>query len=270
MRYFFHIGYKGTAYKGWQRQNNVLGIQEELEECLSKFLKEKVNCIGCGRTDSGVHASQYFFHINTNQTWNNKLLIPLNKMLPTDISVYNVVEVEPNDHAQFSADARTYNYFIHTQKNPFLSDISSFYEIEPNFQLMSKAASLVSKYQDFRAFCKSPDRHNHTLCEIHSIQFYANNDKTKFRLQITANRFLKSMIRILVHELIEVGTGLKRIEEFEEMIRSKTAPKFVNSAYPQGLYLSQIHYPFLNMEAKSEFCPMLEIDNWVEIKPSDD
>ena len=266
VRYFFHIGYKGTAYKGWQRQNNVKGIQEVLEDYLSKLLKEKVNCIGCGRTDAGVHASQYYFHINTQKAWNDSLLYPLNKILPSDISVYDVFEVDSNNHCQFSATSRTYDYFIHTQRIPFLNDISSYYDIKPDAKLMSNAASLLLKYSDFRAFCKSPDRHNHTLCDLISIHFFSNKDQTKFRLQITANRFLKGMIRILVYELIEVGIGLKSISEFEDMIQNRIAPKFLNSAYPQGLYLSQINYPFISLKNNLNNCPMMNIDQWTLIE----
>ncbi len=266
MRYFFHIGYKGTAYKGWQRQNNVTSVQEVLEDNLSKLLKEKVVCIGCGRTDAGVHASQYYFHINTDKIWNDHNLFAINKILPPNISVYDVFEVGPKNHAQSSAKERTYNYFIHTKKNPFLNDISSYYDINPDVGLMSKAASLLLKYSDFRAFCKSPDLHNHTLCDIFSIQFFSNKDQTKFHLQITANRFLRGMIRILVHELIEVGTGKKSISEFEDMIRNKTAPKFLRTAYPQGLYLSQIDYPFRTSLTNSDFCPMIKIDQWIPIE----
>ena len=268
MRYFFHIGYKGTEYKGWQRQNNVTSVQQVLEDNLSKLLKEKVVCIGCGRTDAGVHASQYFFHINTDKIWNNHHLFAVNKILPPSISVYDVFEVDPKIHAQTSAKERTYDYFIHTKKIPFLNNISSYYDIHPNAGLMSKAASVLLKYSDFRAFCKSPDSHNHTRCDIFSIQFFSNEDQTKFRLQITANRFLRAMIRILVHELIEVGIGKKSIVEFEDMIRNKTAPKFLNLAFPQGLYLSQIAYPFHKSLANSDYCPMTQIDQWIPIEPN--
>lgn len=265
MRYFFHIGYKGTNYRGWQRQNNVTSVQEVLEDNLSKLLKEKVVCIGCGRTDAGVHSSQYFFHINTDKIWTDNLLYPLNKILPPDISVYNVHEVGPNDHSQFSASERTYNYFIHTKKNPFLSEISSFYSIIPDIVKINKAISILTKYRDYRALCKSPDRHNNTLCDIYSVQFFTDFSKTNFRLQITANRFLKAMIRILVHELIEVGVGLKSTEQFEEMIKSKTSPQFLNLAHPQGLYLSHIKYPFLNTSPIDDFCPLLKIKQWIPI-----
>ncbi len=268
MRYFFHIAYKGTAYKGWQRQNNVTSVQEVLEDNLSKLLKEKIVCIGCGRTDAGVHASQYYFHINTDKLWNDNHLFVINKILPLTISVYDVFEVDNKNHAQRSAKERTYNYFIHTQRIPFLNDISSYYDIKPDAKLMSTAASVLLKYTDFRAFCKSPDSHNHTLCNIFSIQFFSNEDQTKFRLQITANRFLKGMIRILVHELIAVGMGKKSIAEFENMIRTKTAPSFMRSAYPQGLYLSQIYYPFLKTAAKNDSCPIMQIERWIQIESS--
>jgi tRNA pseudouridine38-40 synthase len=265
VRYFFHIAYKGSEYRGWQRQNNVTSVQEVLEDNLSKLLKEKVNCIGCGRTDAGVHSSQYYFHINTKKIWSDDLLFPLNKILPPNISVYDVFEVDPGNHAQTSATERTYNYFIHTKKNPFLNEISSLYSIKPDVTKMAQAASLLLKYTDFRSICKSPDSHNHTRCNIYSIQFFTDASKTNFRLQITANRFLRGMIRILVHELIEVGTGLKSVEEFEEMIKQKTPPKFLNLAYPQGLYLSHIKYPFINTIAIDDFCPLLKINQWIAI-----
>lgn len=268
MRYFFHIGYKGNEYRGWQRQNNVASVQQVLEDNLSKLLKEKVNCIGCGRTDAGVHSSQYYFHINTKKNWSDRLLFALNKILPSTISVYDVFEVGSNDHSQFSATERTYNYFIHTKKNPFLSDISSFYSINPDIDKIGQAISVLTKYTDFRAICKSPDQHNHTLCDIYSVQFFTDTSNTNFRLQITANRFLKAMIRILVHELIEVGTGLKSIEEFEEMIKSKTPPKFLNLAYPQGLYLSHIKYPFISADPVDDFCPLLKMNQWIVVTKS--
>ncbi len=265
MRYFFHIGYKGSKYRGWQRQINVVSIQQVLEDNLSKLLKEKVICIGCGRTDAGVHASQYFFHINTDKIWSDHLLYPLNKILPIDISVYDVFEVDSHAHSQHSATQRTYNYFIHTKKNPFINDISSLYSIKPDAVKMATALSLLHNYCDFRSICRSPDSHNNTLCTIYSVQLFTDLTKTSFRLQITANRFLKSMIRILVHELIEVGTGLKSIEEFEEIIRSKKAPQFLNLAYPQGLYLTQIKYPFFDLKPTDDFCPLLKINQWIPV-----
>lgn len=269
MRYFFHIGYKGNEYRGWQRQNNVTSVQEVIEDNLSKLLKEKVVCIGCGRTDAGVHASQYFFHINTDKIWNNHHLFVINKILPPNISVYDVFEVDPNNHAQTSAKERTYNYFIHTKKNPFLNDISTFYDIKPDVGKMGKAASLLLKYTDFRSICKSPDSHNNTLCTIFSIHFFTDASKTNFRLQITANRFLRGMIRILVHALIEVGTGKKSIEEFDEMIRNKIPSQFLNLAHPQGLYLSHIKYPFINTVPTDDFCPLLKMNKWIAINNTD-
>ncbi|MBN2598480.1 tRNA pseudouridine(38-40) synthase TruA [Labilibaculum sp.] len=265
MRYFFHIGYKGTEYRGWQRQKNVMSVQEVIEDKLSNLLKEKIVCIGCGRTDAGVHSSQYFFHINTDKIWNDHHLFVLNKILPSDISVYDVFEVDNNNHAQASASKRTYNYFIHTKKNPFLNEISTLYNITPDVDKMAKASSIITKYNDFRALCKSPDSHNHTRCNIFSVKFFTDASKTNFRLEISANRFLRGMIRILVHELIEVGTGQKSIDEFEEMIKNKTPQQFLNIAHPQGLYLSQVQYPFFKTEPTNDFCPLLKMNQWIVI-----
>ena len=119
MRYFFHIGYNGSNYRGWQRQNKAISVQQIFEENLSLVLKHPITCIGCGRTDAEVHANQFFFHIDVTQDWDFDLLLRLNIMLPRDIAVFDIIKVEDNSHAQFDAISRTYNYFIHTYKDPF-------------------------------------------------------------------------------------------------------------------------------------------------------
>lgn len=262
MRYFFHIGYKGTNFQGWQRQINATSIQEHIEEILSKFLKEEVHCIGCGRTDSGVHASQYFFHINTQSVIDNKLFFPINRMLSRDIAVYDILEVKKNNHAQYDATSRTYNYFIHTQKNPFLNEISALYSIKLDGNKMQEAANLLIGKKDFRAYCKTPDRHNHTICEVSKAQFYANPDKDMFRFEITANRFLKGMIRILMQQFIEIGNGSLSLNTFRYQLKEKLSPKTMKLAYPQGLYLSKVIYPFLQLQSSSDFCPLLRLEDW--------
>lgn len=268
IRYFFHIGYKGKAYKGWQRQNNVLSVQEVLEDKLSDLLKTPVVCIGCGRTDAGVHASQYFFHADLSQKWDEKYFFLLNKILPSDIALFDVIEAGENQHAQLHATERTYDYFIHTQKSPFLSDLSSLYSLNLDVVKMNEAALLLLKYTDFRCFCKSPDRHNHTICQIYSVRLFTDASGKKIRFQIKANRFLKGMIRIIVNQLLEIGSGTSSIEEFESYLISKTPPRFLNMAYPQGLYLSEIKYPFLEVPATNQFCPHLETNEWFLVRDS--
>jgi len=265
MRYFFHAAYKGSSYRGWQKQINAKSVQESIEDILSNFLKQKVHCQGCGRTDAGVHSSQYYFHIDVDKEIDNQLLFAINRMLPTDIAIYDIIKVDSRNHAQHSACERTYNYFIHIEKNPFLNDISSLYNIEIDIEKMQIAANLLIGDNDFRAFCKTPDRHNHTNCEIRKAQFYKDQSGKFFRFEIRGNRFLKGMIRILMHELIKVGENKISIEEFHQCLRNKIPPKPLNLAYPQGLYLSKIAYPFLKQIPSKEFCPILKMHSWITI-----
>lgn len=257
-RYFFHIAYKGTNYRGWQRQKKVLTIQELIENKLEEVFKYKIPCLGCGRTDAGVHAAQYFFHIDVKQEIDFDLKFRLNKMLPGDIAVFDVIKMEKDYHAQFDATERTYDYFIHTSKDPFLAGHSSLYLLEnADLNKMKQAASLLSKYSDFRALCKTPDRHDNTICNIKSVKMFTNKQEDRIRFQITSNKFLKGMIRIFVFRLFEIGTGKLSIEEFEYYLKNKEASKFNNLAYPQGLYLSKVSYPFLDIKPKNDFFTVL-------------
>ncbi|NOU60605.1 tRNA pseudouridine(38-40) synthase TruA [Marinifilum caeruleilacunae] len=267
-RYFFHIAYKGSEYRGWQKQVNAKSVQETIEEVLSKFLKEKVHCIGCGRTDAGVHASQYYFHIDVSREISQNLLFAFNRMLPPDISIFDFRKVEAKNHAQHSANLRTYNYFIHISKNPYLGDISSLYSLDLNCEKMQDAANLLVGEQDFRAFCKTPDRHNHTICKMEKVQLYQTIDRQFFRIEFKANRFLKGMIRIIVHQLLEVGQGKLSVEEFKNQLNRMITPKPLVFAYPQGLYLSEIKYPFISNECVSNQCLLLDLKEWIAVSTS--
>jgi len=249
IRYFFHIAYKGTKYRGWQRQKNVISIQEIFEDRLEQIYKYKISCLGCGRTDAEVHASQYFFHIDVKTEITENLIHILNKNLPNDIVVYDIIKMEGEPHAQFDAIERTYEYFIHTEKNPYFSDISSYYPVE-NLDLrnMNIAAQSLLNYSDFRAFCKTPDRHTSTLCDIKKVFIHWNQETKQIRFTIAANKFLKSMIRIIVYNLLQVAQHKITISEFNDYLKSNTSPKYFNLAYPQGLYLSQIKYPFIDLK----------------------
>ncbi|MEL6867433.1 MAG: tRNA pseudouridine synthase A, partial [Bacteroidota bacterium] len=203
MRYFFQIAYKGTAYRGWQRQINVPTVQEVMEQVLSQLLKRPITCIGCGRTDAGVHASQYFFHIDYEASLPENLLFLLQKNLPGDIVVYQIFLMEGWPHAQFDAVERTYRYYLHTQVNPFWQDLSAFYPIDLSVPLLQKALDLLPQYQDYRAFCKTPDRHASTLCQVNFAHLASDVEQTYFCIELRANRFLKSMVRLLVGQLLE-------------------------------------------------------------------
>ena len=276
-RYFFHIGYNGFNYHGWQRQNpgpkgrNTKGntnffpsplgvgdtIQQVLEENLSKVLKEPVTVSGCGRTDAQVHASQYFFHLDTKQTWDFDFAFRLNKMLPADIAVFDIIPVADNSHAQYDAKQRTYDYFIHTYKDPFLTQVSSFYQ-EKNLNLdkMKEAVALLTHYKDYHAFCKSPDQYKHTLCTISSAKLFSDTNRDKIRFQVSSDRFLHGMIRAIVAKLIKVGKSEISVHDFDSYLIKKEAQSNLEFAYPQGLYLSKVIYPFLDIPPRTDFSPM--------------
>ena len=264
-RYLFHITYKGSNYRGWQKQINAVSIQETLENLLAKFLKERIHCIGCGRTDAGVHASQYYFHIDVTNTINQDLLFAINRMLPPDISILDFYQVDTNIHAQHSAIQRTYNYFIHSKKCSYLNDLSSLYSLQLDSDKMQEAAHLLLGELDFRAFCKTPDRHNHTICKVEKAQFYKTTDNQFFRLEISANRFLKGMVRIIVHQLLEMGQGKLSVQDFQNQLQNKVHPKPLNLAYPQGLYLSEIKYAFNQDKTSAINCIPMELKNWIAI-----
>lgn len=268
MRYFVHIGYKGSRYCGWQRQPNKLSVQEVLETSLSRIFKSPVAIFGCGRTDAGVHASQFFFHMDIEKPWNFDLFFRLNRILPDDIAVFDIIPMESLPHARFDAIQRVYDFFIHTCKDPFLSENSSLYLRKSfNLQEMKKAVTLLPLYNDYRAFCKSPDKNEHTICHVSSAKLFTNAGGDRIRFRISSNRFLGRMIRILSRKLIEIGDGTLSVDEFENHLISKNIPAKILPAHPQGLYLSKVTYPYLDLEGRGEFSGMSSItrEYWMEV-----
>lgn len=266
MRYFFHIGYSGFNYQGWQRNPQSKGVQEVIETLLSQVLKSKLTILGCGRTDSKVHAAQFFFHVDIDEKWDYDLIFRLNKNLPPDISVFDIIPVEHNQHARFDAISRTYNYFIHTNKDPFLARMSSLYPpMRLNFDDMKKAVRLLKKYNDYKPFCKGISTRT-TICKVSAADLYTSEDSDGIRFEITSNRFLNGMIRIIVQKLLQIGQGQMSTDEFENHFITRENPADIKGAYPQGLYLSQVKYPFLEMPAKSElFKLMANEERWIMV-----
>jgi tRNA pseudouridine38-40 synthase len=265
MRYFIHIAYHGAKYSGWQRHPGILNVQQVLETAISGILKTPVAIVGCGRTDAQVHASQFFFHMDVEKEWKFDLFFRLNKILPNDIAVFDIIPMEGLPHARFDAVQRSYDYFIHTGKDPFLNGFSSYYpEKELDLQKMKAAISLLTQYDDYRGFCKSPDRNEHTICNISSAELFANQNGDKFRFKISANRFLGKMVRIIMGRLLDIGRGKISVDEFEYHLVSKETPAIITPAYPQGLYLSKVTYPYLDLPPRTTFVSMLQNDvtNW--------
>ncbi len=265
LRYYFHIGYHGTNYSGWQRHPNTVTVQSVLEDALHNVLKIPISVSGCGRTDAHVHASQFFFHLDIEKAWHFDLIFRLNKTLPDDIAIFDIIPMEGLPHARFDATDRSYDYFIHTYKDPFLSNFSSLYLINSyDTALMKRALKLLLKYNDYHAFCKLPTRNEHTICNITEADMFIDESGDKIRFHISANRFLGKMIRIIAGKLIDIGTGRVSIDEFEHHLINPKLPQIVKPAYPQGLYLSKIKYPYLDIPPRSTFCRMLagEGNSW--------
>jgi tRNA pseudouridine38-40 synthase len=246
MKYFLLLSYKGTRYHGWQRQAHKPTVQGAMEDALQLLLGRKVSCIGCGRTDAGVHASGYVCHIKVAAPFDFDPVFRLNKLLPHDISIIACQEAPPGAHAQRDALARTYVYRIHTVKNALLSELSAWYPAENlDVEKLHAAAALIPQYKDFRGMCRQPDLKKSTVCEVAQARWSVSDDSRQLEFTITANRFLKNMVRILVGKMLEVAYGRMTLEAFEDVLKTGRPPKHFNAAFPQGLYLEGVAYDFL-------------------------
>lgn len=265
MRYFFHIGYNGHTFNGWQRNPKAHSVQEIIEDKLSKILKTPISINGCGRTDTSVHASQYFFHVDLAQEIAPDFFFILNKVLPHSIAVFDVIPMDGKQHARFDAVQRKYDYYFHTYKNPFLGQLSSYYDVKNlNLTEMKKAVALLPKYKDYRAFCTAPDKNEHTICNVMEAKLYCSANEEHFRFHIASNRFLGKMIRILTGNLIKIGKNESSVDEFEHRLSTLEIPKDFEIAKPTGLYLSKVTYPYLNLEPRTEFNNFAK-SNWLEV-----
>jgi tRNA pseudouridine38-40 synthase len=253
MKYFFHIAYDGSKYSGWQWQPNSFSVQGVIEQCLEKIFKEKITVFGCGRTDKGVHASQYFFHIEVRKEFHCDLKFVLEKHLPSTISLFEIIKVEGRKHARYDAKKRTYDYFLHTISDPFLDKYSSLFNEELDINLMKSATLILSKYSDFRGFCLQPDSHNHTLCKVFKCDLIINKQQNRIQFTITGDRFLKGMIRILISILLKIGKKEMSIVNFELLLKNPENGFNLKPAPPNGLYLSRIEYDYLKLKNQSVF-----------------
>lgn len=237
-------------------------VQSIIETHLTQILKKPTGIVGCGRTDTRVHASQYFFHVDIEEILDYDLVFRLNKNLPDDIAVFDIIPVADPAHARLDAIERTYDYFIHTYKDPYLSTLSAPYAGKLDLAQMSKAVKLLPNYTDYRAFCRNTSGHRTTLCHVTAAKLYVNEHENMIRFQISANRFLNGMIRIIMKKLLHVGRGKITLEEFENQLRLKEHA-VVKGAYPQGLYLSKVRYLFLDIPSRSElFNSLAQKEQW--------
>lgn len=266
MRYFFHIGYVGTLYSGWQKLPGLTTVQQTVETILQEVLKQPMPVVGCGRTDSQVHASQFFFHVDADIDLNNDLFFKINKRLSADIALYDILPVADGAHARFDATQRHYDYHFHTYKNPFLEPVSSLYLVNHlRLEAMKRAAELLMQYTDFVGFCKSPAKNEHTICNVSNVALSANAQGNQYRFHIESNRFLGGMIRIIVAKLLEVGQGKLSVDEFEQALINKVPATNVKQAYPQGLSLTKVIYPYLDVPTRGMPQILNSQEGWIGI-----
>ena len=242
VRYFIHFAYDGTNYHGWQIQPDANSVQEELQKALSVLLRHDVEIVGAGRTDAGVHARQMVAHLE----WDGQLdcqqtAYRLGRMLPRDIAIYRMEPVADDMHARFSAVRRTYHYYLHTERDPFCRQYSCELHYDLDFERMNEAGRILCTYEDFGAFCKSHSDVKTTLCKV-SEAHWIQVDSTHWYFRISANRFLRNMVRAVVGTMIDVGRGRITLDDFRKIVEGKQRTQAGESMPAHALFLEEIEY----------------------------
>ena len=246
MRYFIHLAYHGTAYHGWQIQPNAASVQETLNKAFSVLLQSEMNLMGAGRTDTGVHAREMYAHFDTDTTFDIPTLVhKLNSFLPKDIAIYDIIPVHDDAHTRFDATKRTYEYHIHQCKNPFLDELSWYFHQTLDINLMNQAAQILQNYTDFECFSKVNTDVNTFDCTIFEAH-WKRGENYQLVFTISANRFLRNMVRSIVGTLINVGLHKITLDDFTKIIESKSREKAGFSVPAHGLYLTKIEYDYIN------------------------
>ena len=243
MRYFITFSYDGTNYHGWQIQPNGVSVQEKLQWALSTLLREEIVVTGAGRTDAGVHARMMVAHFEMEDgSFDDKdLVYKLNRLLPQDIAVKKIEPVSDDMHARFSATSRTYHYYIHTKKDPFLRAYSCELHYPLDFEKMNEAGRLLTGYEDFGAFCKAHSDVKTTLCHVTRAEWIQTGETTWY-FEITANRFLRNMVRAVVGTMVDVGRGKLSLEDFCKVIEGKKRSDAGESMPGNALFLEEVKY----------------------------
>ena len=258
MRYFIFFGYDGTNYHGWQIQPNANSVQQELQRALSILLRKEIEVVGAGRTDTGVHARNMAAHFDWGSEEDSpeakvskgqlpiapdQLVYRLNRILPRDIAVYEVREVDSEKHARFSATSRTYHYYIHTRKDPFERHYSLQMNYPLDFEKMNEAAQYFLQHEDYAAFCKAGGDNKTTICHVTAAR-WVQTSPTTWYFEITANRFLRNMVRAVVGTLIDVGRGKITMEQFLDILHNGSRSDAGESMPGNALFLEDVGYHF--------------------------
>lgn len=245
MRYFLKLSYNGAPFHGWQVQPNAVSVQSTIEEALSTVLRENISIVGAGRTDTGVNARQMYAHFDYDKEIPDfgKLINSLNRLVGKDIAIYDIIKVADDAHARFDATARTYKYFVTHQKSPFLYPLSWHCPQSLNYKKMNEACEVMKRHIDFTSFSKLHTDVKTNNCRIDYARWQQEGEMMVFT--ITADRFLRNMVRAVVGTLVEVGRGKISVEEFEQIILKKDRCSAGTSMPPQALFLWKVDYDYI-------------------------
>ena len=247
-RYFIHLAYNGANYCGWQTQPGLPTVQLTFEEALSTLLREKIAVVGCGRTDTGVHASDFYAHFDSeSEIDGEQLTFKLNSYLPADLAVYEVFKVKDNAHARFDATARTYQYHVSDRRLPFRQGLYSRIYFSPDIQAMNEAAKVLMEYEDFTSFAKLHTQVKTNICHLSLAHWDTVGEELVFTIR--SNRFLRNMVRSVTGTLLDVGRGKLSIDALRRIIEQKDRCAAGVSMPPQGLFLTKVDYNFDDIKA---------------------
>ena len=243
MRYFIYLSYDGTGYSGWQIQPDALSVQETLEKALALFMRKDIRVTGAGRTDAGVHARMMVAHFDIDEPADTGWMVhKLNGILPDDIAVQRVIQVRPDSHARFDAVSRTYRYYVILEKTPFMQRYAWRLASVPDFRLMNESAALLTDYRDFTSFSKLHTDTKTNDCNV-TEAYWSEVGDGMWAFTITADRFLRNMVRAIVGTLMEVGRHKITTDTFRHIIECRNRCEAGDSAPAQGLFLENVAYP---------------------------
>lgn len=242
MRYFLQLSYNGARYSGWQIQPGVVTVQQVIDEALQTLLGPGVQGTGSGRTDTGVHARMQVVHFDAELPYeSSEFLHKLNAILPGDVAVQSLRKVSEQAHARYDALSRSYEYHIHQRKDPFRDGLSYYFRPEIDVEAMNSAAALMLNWKDFQCFSKVKTDVKHFDCEVTQAVWKMQNDTLVF--YVSANRFLRGMVRAIVGSLLEVGSGKRSRNDFQQILESRDRSAAARNVPPEGLFLTNVTYP---------------------------
>jgi len=240
VRYFAEISYDGSAFHGWQIQPNAFSVQEEIQTKMERILQTPVSVTGCGRTDTGVHATQFFLHFDSELELDHEFVYSFNQVLVSEVAVHGLWVCPENVHARFDAKSRSYRYKLHSRKSPFLRNQSYYFRPELDVNAMNEGAEIIAGHTHFDAFCKSNTDNKTDICRIDHCQWVSEGSRMEF--EVTADRFLRNMVRAMVGTLLLVGQGKLSLEQLKTILESRKRSNAGESVPAHALFLEKVVY----------------------------